>query len=86
MITGLDFEALIGDRAFDSNWLRANLNDRGATAAIPSHASRASRIPHDDEMYKWRDLIENCFRCLEAFDASQLATKRPMLVPTASED
>jgi hypothetical protein len=29
LITGLDFEALIGDKAFDNNWLRAN--DRSAS-------------------------------------------------------
>ena len=29
LIKGLDFEALIGDKSFDSSWLRANLNDRG---------------------------------------------------------
>ncbi|MCC8939337.1 hypothetical protein H8A99_23390 [Bradyrhizobium sp. Arg68] len=56
MITGLDFEALIGDKAFDNNWLRANLNERGAAAVIPSKADRAGRIPHDAEMYKWRHL------------------------------
>jgi transposase len=52
LITGLDFEALIGDKAFDNNWLRANLNERGAAAVIPSKADRAGRIPHDAEMYK----------------------------------
>ena len=59
LITGLDFEALIGDKAFDNNWLRANLNERGAAAVIPSKADRAGRIPHDAEMYKWRHLVEN---------------------------
>jgi transposase len=67
LITGLDFEALIGDKAFDNNWLRANLNERGATAVIPSMSSRAGRIPHDAEMYKWRPLAENFFCCLKAF-------------------
>ena len=52
LITDLDFEALIGDKAFDNNWLRANLNERGAIAVIPSKADRAKRIPHDAEMYK----------------------------------
>ena len=33
--------------AFDNNWLRANLNKRGAAAVIPSKADRAGRIPHD---------------------------------------
>ncbi len=67
LITGLDFEALIGDKAFDNNWLRANLNERGAAAVIPSKADRAGRIPHDAEMYKWRHLVENFFCHLKAF-------------------
>jgi transposase len=67
LITGLDFEALIGDKAFDNNWLRADLNERGAAAVIPSKADRAVRIPHDAEMYKWRHLIENFFCSLKAF-------------------
>jgi len=67
LITGLDFEALIGDKAFDNNWLRANLNERGAAAVIPSKADRAAHIPHDAEMYKWRHLIENFFCQLKAF-------------------
>jgi transposase len=67
LIAGLDFEALIGDKAFDNNWLRANLNERGATAVIPSMSSRAGRIPHDVEMYKWRHLVENFFCSLKAF-------------------
>jgi transposase len=67
LITGLDFEALIGDKAFDNNWLRATLNERGAAAVIPSKADRAARIPYDAEMYKWRHLIENFFCHLKAF-------------------
>jgi transposase len=67
LITGLDFEALIGDKAFDNNWLRANLDERGAIAVIPSKADRAKRIPHDAEMYKWRHLVENFFCSLKAF-------------------
>jgi transposase len=67
LITGLDFEALIGDKAFDNNWLRATLNERGAAAVIPSKADRATLIPHDAEMYKWRHLIENFFCHLKAF-------------------
>jgi transposase len=66
LITDLDFEALIGDKAFDNNWLRANLNERGAAAVIPSKADRVTRIPHDAEMYKWRHLVENFCR-LKAF-------------------
>jgi transposase len=67
LITGLDFKALLGDKAFDNNWLRANLNDRTALAVIPSKADRAECIPFDREMYKWRHLIENFFCKLKAF-------------------
>jgi transposase len=67
LITGLDFEALLGDKAFDNNWLRANLNERGAAAVIPSKADRTVPIPHDVEIYKWRHLIENFFCELKAF-------------------
>ncbi|WFU31352.1 hypothetical protein QA635_33080 [Bradyrhizobium brasilense] len=61
------FESLIGDKAFDNNWLHANLNERGAAAFIPSKADRAGRIPHDAKMYKWRHLVENFFYSLKAF-------------------
>jgi transposase len=78
LITGLDFAALIGDKAFDNNCLPASLNERGAAAVIPSKADRAGRIPHDAEMYKWRHLVENFFCSLKAFRRIALATKRPM--------
>lgn len=67
LITDLDFAALIGDKAFDNNWLRANLNERGAVAVIPSKADRAARIPYDAEMYKWHHLVENFSCSLKAF-------------------
>jgi len=67
LITGLDFDALIADKAFDNNALRAILNDRGALALIPSKADRKTPIPHDEEMYKWRHLVENFFQRLKEF-------------------
>lgn len=72
LITGLDFEALIGDKAFDNNWLRANMNERGAQ-------SKAGRIPHDAEMYKWRHLVENFFCALKAF--RRIATRYEKTMP-----
>jgi transposase len=67
LITGVDFAALIGDKAFDNNWLRTELNERGAIAVIPPKADRASRIPCDFEMYKWRHLVENFFCKVKEF-------------------
>lgn len=67
LIKGVDFDALIADKAFDNNALRAELNERGAAAVIPSKADRKSSIPHDKEMYKWRHLVENFFRNIKEF-------------------
>jgi transposase len=67
LITGIDFEALIADKAFDNNALRAILNERGALAVIPAKAGRTTPIPHDAEMYKWRHLVENFFQRLKEF-------------------
>ena len=67
LITGIDFDALIADKAFDNDALRATLNNRGATAVIPAKADRKKPIPHDAEMYKWRHLIENFFQRIKEF-------------------
>ncbi len=67
LITGVDFDALIADKAFDNDAVRAMLNDRGATAVIPAKANRKTPIPHDEEMYKWRHLIENFFKQIKEF-------------------
>jgi transposase len=59
LIDGLAFGALIGDTAFDSNALIADLDARGAKVVIAQHPRRSSPLAIDTEMYKWRHLIEN---------------------------
>ncbi len=61
LIDGIEIAALIGDKAFDNDWLRKELDDRGALAVIPPKGDRARPISCDFEMYKWRHLIENFF-------------------------
>jgi transposase len=67
LIDGLSFRALIADKAFDSNAILADLNDRGAKIVISQHPRRAQPLPLDKEMYKWRHLIENFFCKLKEF-------------------
>ena len=50
LLHGISIEAVIGDKAFDSNWLKAASNERGALAVIPPNGSRAGTIPYDKEM------------------------------------
>ena len=67
LIDGLSFGALIADAAFDSNTILADLNERGAKIVIAQHPRRASPLPLDTEMYRWRHLIENFFCKLKEF-------------------
>ena len=69
LIGGIDFGALLGDKAFDADWLRADLEARGAAAVIPPKANRKARISFDRDIYRWRHLIENTFAKLKEFRA-----------------
>jgi transposase len=69
LIEGVVFGALLGDKAFDVDWLRADLDNRGAAAVIPPKASRKARISFDRNIYRWRHLIENTFAKLKEFRA-----------------
>src|SRR5258707_1715826 len=67
LIDGIEFDALIADKAFDANAIIADLDERGAKVVISQHHRRASPRPIDEEMYKWRHLIENFFCKLKEF-------------------
>ena len=67
LIEGVDFEALIADKAFDSNTIIADLNERGAKIVISQHPRRTLPLAIDAEIYKWRHLIENFFCKLKEF-------------------
>ncbi|WP_246740367.1 IS5 family transposase [Bradyrhizobium sp. LCT2] len=67
LIEGLAFDALIADKAFDSNAIIADLDARGAKVVISQHPRRANPLAIDKEMYKWRHLIENLFCKLKEF-------------------
>jgi transposase len=67
LIDGLCFKALIADKAFDSDVILANLDDRGAKVVISQHPRRSQPRRIDEEMYKWRHLIENFFCKLKEF-------------------
>ena len=74
LIEGVAFGALLGDKAFDADWLRADLDDRGAATVIPPKINRKTIISFDRDMYRWRHLIwrhliENTFAKLKEFRA-----------------
>jgi len=67
LIDGIEFGALLADKAFDSNNIVADLNDRGAKIVISQHPRRSVPLQIDTEIYKWRHLIENFFCKLKEF-------------------
>ncbi len=62
-----EIAALIADKAFDNDWLRAELDARGTVAVIPPKSGRRRRIECDFAMYGWRHLVENFFCALKQF-------------------
>lgn len=67
LIEGIEMGALLGDKAYDSNWIIDELNQRGAKVVISQMPQRTSPIEIDLEIYKWRHLIENFFCKLKEF-------------------
>ena len=67
LLEGLSYEALIADKAFDSDDLRQRIADAGADAVIPPRRHRKTDISYDKDMYKWRHLVENFFCKIKEF-------------------
>lgn len=67
LLEGRAGDAVLADKAYDSNALRAFIADMGAKAVIPSNRTRKVIIPHDTDLYKLRNRIERCFNRLKHF-------------------
>lgn len=61
LIEELAADHLLADRAFDADWLRANLDERDIAPVIPPKSNRRFPAEFDTDTYKWRHLIENYF-------------------------
>lgn len=57
--------AVIADRGYDTNAIRAAVVAAGMTCVIPARSHRRDPIPHDLELYKQRNRIERCFAALK---------------------
>jgi len=61
LLQNLSAGHLLADRAFDADWLRNDLLERGITPVIPPKSNRKFPAEFDKETYKWRHLVENYF-------------------------
>lgn len=83
LIQDLSFDALLADKAFDSNWIIEEMNTRGTTICISQRPQRKAPLGIDEEMYKWRHLVENFFCDLKDFRRIALRTDKTDLSFTA---
>ena len=67
LIEGQTADAVLADKAYDSNDLRDKIAAIKAEAVIPSKRNRKVFIPHNIDVYKHRNRIERCFNRLKHF-------------------
>ena len=75
-IDDIEFGGLIAGKAFDSNWIIEDMNERKAKIVISQHPRRAKPLDIDMEVYKWRHLIENFFGKLKEFKRIALRSEK----------
>lgn len=66
-------QAVLADRAYDAGYVRAHIQQAGATAVIPSKKNRLVAIAHEAQLYKERNHIERAINGLKRLRA--LATR-----------
>ena len=69
ILDDLPFGALVGDKAFDADWLIEELEGRSAEAVIPPRRNRTEPREHDRDVYGWRHLVGNFFAKIKEFRA-----------------
>jgi transposase len=67
LIKGIEFSGLIADKAFDANWIIAELSQRKAKIVISQKVNRTAPLDIDHDVYKWRYPVENFFCKLKEF-------------------
>jgi transposase len=58
-------EALLADKGYDADAIRAEIAAAGVEAVIPAKSNRRAPIPHDRDKYRWRNLVERMFSKLK---------------------
>lgn len=76
LIKGVTFDAILADKAFDANWIIEEMNERGAKIVISQRPQRTEPLKIDEEIYKWRHLIENFFAKIKEFKGIAMRSEK----------
>ena len=71
---------ILADKAYDTDDLRAFLDDIGLGCCIPPKENRVDPVPFDKQKYKKRHRVEHAFQRLKEFRA--IATRYEKLAST----
>ena len=73
-------DALLADKGYDADAIRADLAERQIKAVIPGRSNRRVKIKHDQVLYRQRNRIERMFGHLKINRA--IATRYDQLAET----
>ena len=65
LIKGIDAEALLADRGYDTDEIISYALDVGMEPVIPPKRNRKELREYDKYLYRMRHLVENAFRALK---------------------
>ena len=67
LLAAVSSKTVLADRAYDTDAIRHLLRQNRSKACIPSAPRRRVVIPHDEELYRRRHIVENVFQRLKVF-------------------
>ena len=67
LIEGLDADIILADKAYDTNDIISLALDYGMEVCIPPKKNRKEQRYYDQELYKWRYIIENTILMLKGW-------------------
>ena len=73
LLSGIETEAVIADKGYESNKVLGFIRGQGAEAVIPPKSNRNEPWEYDRELYRTRNLIERAFNKLKQW--RRLATR-----------
>jgi transposase len=62
-----DAEIIIGDKAYDAEFFRQELEEKGQKCVVPPKSNRKEQLEFDKELYKKRHVVENFFGKIKRF-------------------
>jgi transposase len=67
LLEDIEAGAVIGDKAYDADWIVDLIEGQGMLAVIPSTATRKEQRDIDKELYKERNVVERFFNRIKHY-------------------